>query len=228
MALQYVADFNKTCQTPPQPAAAGAISGTVTNSGGTGIGWAKVATSDGAYSTLATATGSYELSSVTPGSYTLVATLDGYEGTSQSITVVDGQTLSTDLVLTPLPVPATVAGVVSDTNETPLEGASIASADGILSTTSGADGSYALTNVAEGSINLIAVKPGYTGVTQAVTVTAGQNLAQNFVLPAAVEICTDGVDNNANGLIRRAAAMPVARRLLLKSVETAWTTMPTA
>lgn len=197
--LQYVADFNMACNATPQPVSAGTVSGNVTEPGGAGVGWVKVATSDGTYSTLATDTGSYELPDLVPGSYTLVATLDGYVGASQSVTVVDGQIHTVDFVLSPLPVPATINGVVRDTSQQPVEGASIQSADGVHSALSAADGSYNIGNVAEGSLDLNVHKEGFIDVSQAIDISAGQNLALDFVLNAAVEICTDGVDNDGNG-----------------------------
>lgn len=199
--LQYVADFNKTCQSSNQSAPTGAIAGSITDPNGTGLGWVRIATGDGIYSTLATATGSYELPGMTPGNYTLVASLDGYVGTSQNVTVVDGQVLPVDLVLIPMPLPATISGVVRDVNQVPVEGASITSTNGIHSALSASDGSYLLSNVAEGSLELTALKPGYSEISQTVSVTAGQNLTQDFLLPPSIEICTDNSDNDGNGLI---------------------------
>lgn len=201
IALQYVADFNKTCQSTTPTPPSGTITGNVTDQMGAGIGWVSIATADGTYSTLATATGSYELTNVSPGSHTLVATLDGYKGSSQSVEVVDGQTLSINFTLSLLPVPATVRGVVRDTNQTIVTGASIASVDGIHVTESTADGSYFLDNIAEGNLELIANKLGYSQVSQTLNVSAGQAITQDFVLPPSVEICSDGIDNDSNGLI---------------------------
>jgi hypothetical protein len=129
-----------------------------------------------------------------------VASLDGYIGASQSVTVVDGQTLSVDFTLSPLPIPATVTGIVRDVNQTPVEEASIISADGIHSTLSAPDGSYLLGNIAEGSLELIASKLGYGTISQTLNITAGENVNQDFILPASAEICTDSIDNDTNGL----------------------------
>lgn len=200
VTLQYTTDFNKVCQSSTPPSPAGAVAGSVTNQGGAALGWVRIATTDGAYSTLATATGSYEMSSVAPGSYTLVASLDGYADTSQNVTVAEGQTLSVDFALSPLPLPATVSGIIRDVNQTPVEGATIVSADNIHTTQSLGDGSYTLGNIAEGSLELIVLKPGYGEASQTVSVTAGQNLTQDFTLPPSLEICDDGIDNDGNSL----------------------------
>jgi len=198
--LQYVAEFNTNCQSSTPTVPTGTVSGTVADQNGTGLGWARIATSDGTYSTLATATGTYELPSVSPGGYTLVASLDGYTGVSQNISVMDGQTQTVDFTLSPLPVPATISGVVRDGNQVPVEGANIASTDGIYTSLSAADGSYTLENIAEGDLVLGISKVGYSEVSQSLTVTAGQNLTLDFTLPAAIEICSDNLDNDNNGL----------------------------
>lgn len=200
VALQYVASFNNACVSSNQTVAIGAVAGSVADQNGSGLGWARIATADGIYSTLATATGSYELPDMTPGTYTLVATLDGYVGDSQSVSVVDGQTLSIEFTLLPLTTPATVSGFVSDSNQVPLEGASVASLDGVYSTQSAADGSYTLDNMAPGAIDMKVYKSGYMDVSQTVPVTAGQNISQDFVLSNAIEICEDSIDNDGNGL----------------------------
>lgn len=200
VTLQYLTDFNKVCQSSTPPSPAGVVAGSVTNQGGAALGWVRIATTDGAYSTLATATGSYEMPSITPGNYTLVASLDGYADTSQNVTIADGQTLSLDFVLSPLPLPATVSGIVHDVNQMPVEGATIVSADNILTTFSLGDGSYTLGNIAEGDHELIALKPGYGEASQTLSVTAGQNLTQDFILPASLEICDDTIDNDGNSL----------------------------
>lgn len=198
--LQYVADFNKNCQSSTPTTPAGTVAGTVTDQGGTGLGWVRVATANGTYSTLATAAGSYELPGVAPGNYTLVASLDGYVGTSQAISIVDGQTQTANFVLSPLPVPSTVSGIVRDANQLPVEGANVVSTNGIYATLSAADGSYTLDNIAEGDLIFTVNKVGYSEVSQTLNITPGQSLTLDFILPAAVEICTDSLDNDGNGL----------------------------
>jgi hypothetical protein len=199
VTMQNEIVFNNACQAPPPAVTTGAISGSVTDAAGTALGWVSVATSDGVYTTLATDTGNYELLDITAGSYTLVASLEGYIGSSQDVTITEGQTLTINFSLSQLPVPATISGVVLDTSQTPLEAANIASADGVYSATSGLDGTYTLNNVAEGSVQLTVDKPGYIDASQTVTVTNGNNISLDFTLSEAIEICTDGIDNNANG-----------------------------
>lgn len=200
VTLQYTTDFNKVCQSSTPPSQAGAVAGSVTNQGGAALAWVRISTTDGTYSTLATAAGSYEIPGISPGSYTLVASLDGYVDTSQNVTIADGQTLSLDFVLSPLPLPAKVSGVVRDVNQMPVEGATIVSADNIHTTLSLGDGSYTLGNIGEGSLELIAFKLGYGEESKTVSVTAGQNLTQDFILPASLEICDDSIDNDGNSL----------------------------
>lgn len=193
--------FNNACQAPPPAVTTGSVTGSITDATGAALGWVSIATSDASYTTLATDTGNYELPDLTPGSYTLVASLDGFIGSSQDITIIEGQTLTVNFSLSPLPVPATISGIVRDASLTPLDAATIASADGVYSTSSGLDGTYTLSNIAAGSLVLSVNKPGYIDATQTVSVNSGDNLSLDFSLSAAIEICTDGIDNNTNGFI---------------------------
>lgn len=201
MTQESTVVFNNACQTPPPPATTGTITGSVWDINGPALGWVRVASSDGSYTTLATETGNFELLDIPPGSYTLVATLDGYIGSSHDVTVVEGQRVSVVFSLSPLPVAATISGVVRDPGQTPLDAASITSIDGIYSTTTAVDGTYTLNNVAEGTLQLTVTKAGYVDTFQSIDVIAGEDLSLDFALSPVLEICTDGIDNNANGLI---------------------------
>ncbi len=200
--LMYVADFNVSCEPSPSPAVSlGSVNGTVTDPAGTGLGWVQVAAADNSYTTLSTDTGSYQLADVAPGDYILVASLDGYNNASQALSIVDGQTASVDFVLTPIVNPGSITGVVHDANMVPISGASVSSADGLYSALSGANGTYTLVDVVDGTYLLTAEKDGFLTASQSVTAAPGQTLTADFVLPdLPVEVCGDGIDNDANAL----------------------------
>ncbi len=203
VSMMYVADFNVSCQPPPtQPGVLlGSVNGTVTDPSGTELSWARVATSDNSLSTLATETGYYQLADVPDGSYELVASLDGYVSATQTATVSNGQAVLADFVLPPLVNPGSITGVVRDANLSPIQGAKISSASGFYSAVSATDGRFALVDVTEGSYILTAEKTGFVATSQSAAVSPGMVLTTDFILPALpVEICSDGIDNDANGL----------------------------
>jgi hypothetical protein len=81
---------------------AGQISGVVTDATGSSpIEGATV--SDGTRSAVTDASGNYTISDVPEGSYTLTCSRDGYESSSQSVSVVSGETTSADFALSKAP-----------------------------------------------------------------------------------------------------------------------------
>jgi hypothetical protein len=202
--LMYVAQFNVSCDTAPTPPPllSATINGTVNDNAGNGLAWAQITTDDPELSALTTETGAYQLADIPPGDYMLTASADGYISTSQTITVTEDQTLTVDLVLFPLTFSPTITGLVTDSRQTPIEGATIQSDDGNYSTRSDANGSFTLANLAAGDITLTAQKEGYGATTLSLSATAGQNLTTAFVLPdLPMEVCNDGIDNDSDGFI---------------------------
>jgi predicted CXXCH cytochrome family protein len=193
--------FSADCVTSPKDPYA-TINGTVRDASGVGLPWVEVTTDKGGYSALTTAAGSFQLASIAPGSYVISASANGYAPASLPVTVASGRTASVDFVLSPVAVSTAIGGLVVDRTQTPVEGATVSSNDGLHSTLTAADGSFALTNLAAGSYVLTAQKSGYGSETQTIQVAAGQVATTRFLLPdLPVEICGDNLDNDNNGLV---------------------------
>lgn len=202
VSMMYMPVFNNSCNMPPSPVSLATINGTVTNAAGAGLGWAQVAAGSGQYFAVTTTTGAYQLADLPPGTYGITASLPGYVSASQSITVMAGQAAIVNFVLASVAAPATIAGLVVDPTQTPVQGANVFTSDGVYSTLTDADGAFILSDVIVGSYTLTVQKDGYGSSSQSVSVTAGQDLATQFALPnTPVEICGDGLDNDGNGLI---------------------------
>ncbi|MCU7937593.1 MAG: discoidin domain-containing protein [Candidatus Thiodiazotropha sp. (ex Dulcina madagascariensis)] len=201
-AMMYVPVFNNSCNVPPQPTALLAtINGTVKDTSGSALGWVQVATDSGNYSALTTAAGDFQLADIAPGNYVITASANGYVSASQSITVIDGQTAALDFVLSPVVIPATITGQVMDANLAPALAASISTGNGLYTTLTDADGNFTLSDVTVGSYTLTAEKTGYGSISQNISVTGGQVLVTQLVLPdIPLEICGDGLDNDSNGV----------------------------
>lgn len=201
VSMSYSPDFNVSCQTPPPSIPLGQVTGSVNDTGGAPLAWTRVATVDGDSSTLTTEAGTYALVDLPAGTHTLVATLGGFVAASQTVSVGDGQTSVANFVLNPLVSPGTITGIVRDARLNPLQGATVATPDGLLSAATGVNGTFALVNVTPGSYQLTAEKAGYAPSSQTVSVTKGQTLNTTFTLPnLPMEICGDNLDNDGNGL----------------------------
>ncbi len=145
--------------------------------------------------------GNYTISGVEPGSYTVVAYKQGFNrsvvglgsgGTYQNALpfAVEGDTTTrVDLNLTPVPK-GSISGKVTDTNNVPVNGATItfASTDGLytVTVTSGFDGTYTINAVTpDDYIGAASDNPNFgTSASQPLTVGASQTVSGiNFVLP---------------------------------------------
>ncbi|MEJ2691788.1 MAG: cellulose binding domain-containing protein [Candidatus Thiodiazotropha sp.] len=202
VTLMYVAQFNANCDSSSQhpPVHSATINGTVKNSSGSGVAWARIKTDDPEYSTLTTDTGSFQLAEIPPGEYLLTASADGYISSSQHINVAENQTLSVNLVLLPLTVSPTITGLVMDRTRTPIQGVRIYSDDEHFFARSDADGAFTLVDLAVGEITLTAERDGYGSRTQNLSIAAGQNMTVEFILPdLPMEACNDQIDNDKNG-----------------------------
>ena len=180
VALQYVADFNKTCQYSNPVAPTGIISGNVTDQQGAGLGWVSVSTSDGAFSALTTSTGAYELPNISPGNYSLTASIFGFSNSSHDVMVSDGSYLSIDFAIYPLDLLATLSSADKNKKLTMAGGASVASPIGL---------------------DRIDLNSSHLTGTQSASDSDTPNQSVNTLLPPGIEFCMDGVDNNGNGLI---------------------------
>lgn len=101
----WVCHPQATTYTPLTEASTGAISGKVTNavSGAVLLG-ATVTLDPGGYQINTGTTGTYALSRIPTGVYTVTVSLAGHQTLEKTVTVVQGQTLTLDFVLTPLNV----------------------------------------------------------------------------------------------------------------------------
>ncbi len=136
-----------------------AISGTVSDSNGTGVAGVTISTSGG--STTTGSNGAYTLSGLATGSYTLTPakTSCTFTPASRVVTVPPDGSNQTFSATCTAPTYA-IAGTVSDSNGTGVAGVTISTSGG--STTTGSNGAYTLPNVPTGSVTLTPTKSGYT------------------------------------------------------------------
>jgi thermitase len=164
-----------------EPVLPGSITGRVTDAGdGSAIFGAEV--SDGIRTALTDAAGTYTIDGVPPGSYHVVASKEGYEASSSTVTVLEGDTAVVDFSLSEIVVvPGSITGSVTDAKDgSPIVGATVT--DGARTATTDASGGYALTDVPAGSYEVTASKEGYEGVTSSVTVVSGTTTVTSFSL----------------------------------------------
>ena len=158
----------------------GMIAGTVTDAeDGSALVGATV--SAGSRTTTTDASGEYTIADVLPGSYDVVASKSGYESSSVTVTVLEGNTAIGNLSLTWIIVPGTITGTVSDAeDDSPIAGATVR--DGTRTTTTGASGEYVIADVPPGTYAVTASKSGYESSTSIVTVVSGGTAVMNFSL----------------------------------------------
>ncbi len=157
-------------------ATVGTISGTVTNSTGTGISGATVSYTGG--SITAGTNGAYTLSNVPAGPVSVTASATGYQSSTQTVTVTAGTTTTQNFTLST--AAGTITGTVATSSGTAISGATVSYNGG--STTTATNGSYTLSNVQVGTVSVTASATGYQSSTQSVTVTASTTATQNFTL----------------------------------------------
>ncbi len=160
----------------------GTITGHVYDNASNPVSGATVSTDTGGYSTTSATDGSYTIASVETGTYDVTASKSGYTSdTETGVYVPAGGSVTVDFSLTP--TNGVIAGVVKDTSDNPVAGATVATSTGGYSTTSGSDGSYTLANVDPGTYSVTASKTGYTPDTETgVVVTAGNTTTANFAM----------------------------------------------
>ncbi|AQL42407.1 hypothetical protein BV210_06625 [Halorientalis sp. IM1011] len=166
-----------TSVTVNAPDTTGTVEGTVSDASGSAIDGATV--SAGSQSTTTSADGSYTLT-LDAGDYTVEASAQGYNTSSQDVTVTAGETTTADFTLSESVTTGTVEGtVVNVSSGNGIDGATVSA--GSQSTTTSADGSYTLTLDA-GDYTVEATAEGYNTSSQDVTVTAGETTTANFNL----------------------------------------------
>lgn len=132
--------------------------------------------------------GTYSLIALAAGSYTVTANLTNYTPTSQSATVVTGQTTTLNFAL--LPQPGTIAGNVKGSSTIPpsnLPGVTITvrqAGTTIATATTDVNGNYSISGIYPGTnYSVEASLANYTTQTQSpITVTSNATTTVNFTL----------------------------------------------
>ena len=176
--------------TTPAPAitlvsGSGAISGNVKSSTGAVIAGASVGFGGG--STTTDANGNYTLGGIPVGTIQLVASAQGFQSVTQSVTVAGGKTSTANFTLTAGAASGTVTGKITSASSGAIVAAATVSWSG-GSTTSNTSGIYTLTNVPAGTQNITAVKTGYLPHTLAVGVAGGATSTLNIPIATAGKI----------------------------------------
>jgi thermitase len=158
----------------------GTITGTVTAAGG-GSPIAGATVTDGTRTTTTDASGEYTIAGVPPGTYQVTASKPGYESSSLTVTVSEGNTAVADLALTQIIVPGTITGTVTAAGGgSPIAGATVAA--GTRTTTTDASGEYTIAGVPPGAYQVTASKSGYESSTTTATLLSGSTAVTNFSL----------------------------------------------
>jgi uncharacterized membrane protein len=158
----------------------GSITGSVTDAkDGSAISGAQV--SVGSRTALTDALGTYTINNVPPGSYQVVASKEGYESSSLTVTVLEGNTAAANLCLTRIIVPGSITGSVTDAKDvSAISGAEVS--DGSRTALTDGAGSYTIDSVPPGSYQVVASKEGYESSSLTVTVLEGNTAVANFCL----------------------------------------------
>jgi hypothetical protein len=179
------------------------INGTVTDPTGAPLAGVSVTADGPVFATTTTgADGTYSLTGLDKGTYTVTFHADGFiDATPQIVTVTAyNQTLVADAHVD---APSTISGVILNSGENPIEGATV-TIDGPTwsTTTTAADGTYSFGVLPKGTYDLTVTAAGYVDSTT-VTVSVpdfGSNVIQNVTLLAT---------SSADVLVTDAALNPI-------------------
>jgi hypothetical protein len=160
----------------------GTIQGRVTNiSTGGAAGGATVSFSGG--STTADSNGNYSFSNVAPGTYSLTASHTGYFNVIHSVTVVSGATSTLNFALA---TGGKIAGTITNSGGTPISGASVTIAGGVITTavntTTNSSGGYNSNWLPIGSYTVTVSASGHATQSNGITATTGATTTLNFTL----------------------------------------------
>ena len=184
-SVTVVASATTAAPTITLISSSGAIAGNVKSSTGAAIAGASVGFGGGTATT--DANGNYSLTGVPVGTVQLVASANGFQSVTQSVTVAGGKTSTANFTLTAAAASGTVTGKITNASSGAiLAGATVSWSGG--STTSNASGIYTLANVTAGTQNITAVKTGYLPRTLAAGVTGGATSTLNIPIATAGKI----------------------------------------
>ena len=167
----------------------GTITGSVTDAedGSPIVG---VVVSDGTRMTTTDAAGKYTIADVPPGTYEVTASKEGYESSSLTVAVLEGNSAVANFSLSEIILPGSITGSVTDAeNGSPIAGATVT--DGTRTATTDSLGKYTIAAVPAGIYEVAASKEGYESSSLTVTVseraTAVANLSLNeIVIPGTI------------------------------------------
>ena len=146
----------------PEPVTTGSISGVVSDEA-TGLPIESIIVTYGESITQTDAQGGISFVDLPPGVQSIEFRGHGYQTRIFDVTVEAGQTTRLGNVdLTPVPLSATLKGVVTNANNLPISGAIVSV--GTNSTSTQADGHYLLNNVSTGVGQISVIKPGYQSI----------------------------------------------------------------
>jgi thermitase len=157
---------------------------------------------DGTRAVLTDAAGQYAINDVPPGIYQVVASKEGYETSSSTVSVLQGATAVANFSLSQIILPGSITGLVTDAKDgSPIVAAAVN--DGTRTTTTDAAGRYTITAVSPGSYQVTASKEGYQTSSLAGTVLSGSAAVANFslneiIVPGSITgLVTDAKDGSA-------------------------------
>jgi hypothetical protein len=189
-----------TCR-PVDDAYQGTIQGVVSDSTGSLVEGATVMTTPGGYLALTASDGSYELCVASETTYSVTAYKIGYLSDRRTVTVLTDQTVIENFTVTALP-PGTITGMVTQTDGTPVDGATVSTDIGGYATTTMSDGTYSLTVIPTQYI--VTASAGNKSNSKLVSVESNQTYVTDFIIGNGGgnnEICDDTIDNDGDGLI---------------------------
>ncbi len=206
------------------PVASGVITGVVMDATTSiGIGGAKVETDTGGYVALTEPTGSFTIVAA-PGNYLVTASADGYEPSSQPVTVTSGA--PTQVVFQLQPKGPVTKGIIYGAVETLDEDGDPVILEGVTVTIEGAgysnsattdeDGLYQFSDLSAGDYKLTFELEGYEPLTVDVALGAGDEYELNVTLEPIIKAMITGnvVDKNGD---------PIASaKVKLKGVKTGY------
>jgi thermitase len=162
----------------------GSITGSVTDAKD-GLPIVGATVSDATRTTTTDATGKYTISDVPPGTYEVVASKEGYESLSLTVSVLSGTnsgaTAVANFCLSQIIVPGSISGTVTNAKDgTPIVGVTVT--DGTRVTSGDATGKYAIADVPLGTYQVTASKAGYYSSSVTVNVLSGATAVVNLSL----------------------------------------------
>lgn len=222
LALKALHLFETRPVTPPPPPAptTGTVNGTVidasTNQPISGV--SAVLASNTAIAALTNSAGAFSLADIPQGSQQITFSLNGYATSTATVPMMAGSIMNIGSVpLTVVLTTGTIQGTITDaSNGSALSGVTImVTGTTTWTATTSSDGMFKITNITPGSITISATKSGYTAVSAASTVAAGETLifSPSMAVPPP-PVTTGGlkgkVIDSATGLPLQAATISVA------------------